>query len=386
MSRDITEERIGKLARDHGFELCRITKPAIEPRYLECYETWLAAGMQGEMGYMAESTRVERRRRPSTMLDGVRSVICVAMRYSPPPYTLDNANARRRNGVIAAYAHGHDYHDVMKKRLKALARDLDALLGAHDQRVYVDTAPVLEHALAESSGLGWQGKHSLTIHRDFGSWFLLGELFTTADLAADAPASQHCGSCTACLDLCPTRAIVAPYLVDARLCISYLTIEYRGHIPHRLRPMFGNRVYGCDDCQLVCPWNGKAKAPDDDILSPRGENILPDLASLLQLDDTAFRKRFSKSPVKRTGRVAFVRNVCIAAGNSGYADLIPVLESLSDDESPLVRAHAFWALARLAGDDADMRMHLTAIRAGERDHEAREDMSITMEQTRINHE
>jgi len=280
-------------------------------------------------------------------MNNVQTVISLAMRHAPPSYSLEQANSSSSQGVMASYAHGVDYHDVMKKRLKALARDLDILLGEHEQRVYVDTAPVLEHALAASAGLGWQGKHTLTIHRQQGSWMMLGELFTSAKIPVDGAASEHCGRCTACIDICPTRAIVAPYVVDANLCISYLTIEYKGFIPHKLRPLMGNHIYGCDDCQAICPWNNKAETPDTNLLTPRGENILPELAMLLHLDEQGFRERFRKSPVKRTGRAAFLRNVCIAMGNSDNIEFVPLLLKVLHDIEPLIRGHAIWALAAL---------------------------------------
>ncbi len=346
MPRDIRED-IRKLARSHGFDLCRFTRPVVDRKFIERFDAWLAQGYQAGMDWMAEPTRAARRRQPALMLDGVCTVISVAMRYSPPPYALNEAAAARGRGVIAAYAHGDDYHDVMKKRLKRLARELDELLGRHDQRVYVDTAPVLEHALAEASGTGWQGKHSLSIHRECGSWFLLGEIFTTADIEPDEPASNHCGTCTACMDACPTGAIVAPWMVDARRCISWLTIEHRGIIPRQLRPLIGNRVFGCDDCQMVCPWNRDVRKPEADALAPRGENCLPSLASLLALDETGFRARFRKSAVRRAGRDGLVRNACVAAGNSGDAALIEPLTPLLADASPVVRLHAAWALGRL---------------------------------------
>ncbi|MDX8407420.1 MAG: tRNA epoxyqueuosine(34) reductase QueG, partial [Mariprofundaceae bacterium] len=272
----------------------------------------------------------------------------------------------------------------MKKRLKALARDLDDLLGPHDQRVYVDTAPVLEHALAESSGLGWQGKHSLTLNRELGSYFMLAELFTTADIEADEPAAFHCGSCTACMDICPTKAIVAPFTVDANLCISYLSIEYKGFIRRDLRPLMGNRIYGCDDCQMVCPWNKHASSPDPDLLMPRRENILADLASLLQLDEADFRQRFAKSPVKRTGRAALQRNICIAMGNSGDAAFVPLLTAALKHDAALVRGHAAWALGRLASVDRnDVLAALQTASTAERDEQALEEMNLTIENIRM---
>jgi len=335
-------------AFEHGFDLCRFAQPKVAKLHQRSYQGWIAADMHGDMSWMAEESRVERRKQPDSMLADVQTVITVGMRHTPPPYSLEEAESEQGRGVIGAYAHGDDYHETMKKRLKALARDLDELLGAHHQRVYVDTAPVLEHALAENSGLGWQGKHSLTIHRDLGSWMMLGELFTSAGIDPDTPASNHCGTCAACMDICPTKAIVAAYVVDARLCISYLTIEFNGFIPRDLRPLMGNRIFGCDDCQMVCPWNRHAFAPEDDLLRPRSENVLPELVSLLQLDDDAFRQRFRKSPVKRTGRAGLLRNVCIAMGNSGDTNFVPVLTEALMDTEALIRGHAAWALGQLA--------------------------------------
>jgi len=338
-------------ARTHGFIRCCVTRPAVDAHHAEALQAWTDAGMHADMAWMAEAVRLSRRKQPESMLDGVNSVISVAMPYTPPHYALEEATAEQGAGVITAYAHGDDYHEIMKKRLKALAADLDLLLGSHDQRVFVDTAPVLEHALAERAGLGWQGKHTLTIDRALGSWFLLGEIFTTAEIEPDSPANNHCGSCTACIDICPTQAIVAPYIVDSRRCISYLTIEFDGYIPLSLRPLMGNRIYGCDDCQMICPWNGHAskdRIQFDDLLMPKGENNLPDLASLLQLDEEGFRIRFRRSAIKRTKRRGLLRNVCIAMGNSGQSTFIPNLLRVIADHEPLIRAHAAWALAQLS--------------------------------------
>ncbi|GAV21349.1 epoxyqueuosine reductase [Mariprofundus micogutta] len=341
-------------ASQHGFDLCHVTRPEIGSKHAEALEQWVAADMQGDMSWMGEATRLERRKDPQSMLDAVKSVITLAMRYTPPAYAIEAAESACGKGVITAYAHGDDYHDVMKKRLKALALDLDLLLGKHDQRVFADTAPVLEHALAESAGLGWQGKHSLTIHREVGSWLLLGEIFTTAALQPDEPATNHCGTCSACIEICPTQAIVAPYVVDARLCISYLTIEFDGFIPRQLRAKMGNRIYGCDDCQQTCPWNqhaARAACLKNDLLNPRGENVLPDLARILQIDGEEFRKIYRKSPIKRTKRAGLLRNVCIAMGNSGDTRFISDLVAVLNDEEPLIRGHAVWALAQLADDE-----------------------------------
>ncbi|MFQ5581153.1 MAG: tRNA epoxyqueuosine(34) reductase QueG [Mariprofundaceae bacterium] len=375
------KHEITRLAAEHGFDACHFTRPVIDGKLLDCFERWLAEGFYGDMEWMVEEERATRRKSPKSMLNGVKTVISVAMRYSPPPYSLTQAESERGRGVFAAYAQGDDYHEIMKKRLKALASELDALLGRHDQRVYVDTAPVLEHALAESSGLGWQGKHSLTIHRGKGSWFLLGEIFTTADIEPDEVATNHCGTCTACMDICPTKAIVAPYVVDARLCISYLTIEHRGFIPRQLRPLMGNRIFGCDDCQMTCPWNNDAASPTEDHLAPRGENILPELASLMRLDEEGFRARFRKSPVRRAGRTGLLRNVAIAIGNSGDCGFVPILlEALCDNE-PLIRGHAAWALERLCDSVSADRIvdKLQRARIAERDKNVLEEINLSIQ-------
>jgi len=368
--------RIRALARAHGFVLCRFTRPHIPPAHQAALDVWVQHGYHGDMQWMAEPERLARRKDPSRMLADVRTVISLAMPHAPPGYTLAQARAARGRGVIAAYAHGDDYHEVMKKRLKALARALDALLGRHEQRVYVDTAPVLEHALAEQAGVGWLGKHALTLARGHGSWLLLGELFTTAELPEDGKVRAHCGSCRACLQSCPTGAIVAPYVVDARRCISYLTIEFRGMIPHALRPAIGRRVFGCDDCQHVCPWNRKCEALSDDLLHARAERRLPDLAELFLCDEDAFRARFRKSPIRRTGRAAMLRNVCIAMGNDRDARWRPLLAQALRDASPVVRAHAFWALTRLPGTTNMLR----AAVARESDEAARHDMLHSLQE------
>ena len=387
------KQRIQACAQSHGFVRCQVTRPVLGAEHAEALRCWVDAGMQGEMAWMAEAVRMQRRLSPQSMLADVRSVISLAMPYTPPPYTLAEASAATSEGVITAYAHGDDYHEVMKKRLKLLAADLDALLGKYEQRVFVDTAPVLEHALAAASGLGWQGKHTLSIDRRLGSWFLLGEIFTTAELEADTVASQHCGSCTACIDICPTRAIVAPYVVDARLCISYLTIEFDGFIAHDLRPLIGNRIYGCDDCQQVCPWNGHARSqPDElsqtDLLKPRGENHLPDLASLLRLNEDEFRLRFRKSPVRRSRRRGLLRNVCIAMGNSGDHRFVADLLAVLDDDEPLIRGHAAWALGRLADvtDYSSILMALQRMLAVEAEPDVQQEIQLSMSYIRGRYE
>ncbi|MDQ6974195.1 MAG: tRNA epoxyqueuosine(34) reductase QueG [Mariprofundaceae bacterium] len=362
----MTVSAVRTLAKKHGFDACHFSRPMIKAQDKEALSHWLANDYQAHMTWMAEATRLERRKYPQRMLDGVQTVICLAMRHIPPAYDLNMAQQAKAQGVVASYAYGLDYHEVMKKRLKGLARDLDVLLGEHGQRVYVDTAPVLEHALAASSGLGWQGKHSLTIHREHGSYIMLGEIFTTAYIEENQPARQHCGSCTACLEVCPTKAIVAPYVVDANLCISYLTIEYKGVIPRALRSKMGNHIYGCDDCQMVCPWNRKV-TPVDDILMVNQANILPMLSNTLALDEQGFRQHFRKSPVKRTGRVVMLRNVCVAMGNSGILDFLPQLLLATKAEEALIRVHAIWAISQLIRESSSLLRHLDCLEQEESD-------------------
>jgi epoxyqueuosine reductase len=291
------------------------------------------------------ATTAARRGDPRALWPQVRSVIMLGLNYDQGNDPL--AILRRRDrGAISTYAQADDYHDVIKPRLKALARWLTAEAGG-DVKVFVDTAAVMEKPLAGAAGLGWQGKHTNLVSRQFGSWLFLGAIFTTLDLPPDAPESDHCGSCRACLDVCPTAAFPAPYRLDARRCISYLTIEHKGPIPRELRAPMGNRIYGCDDCLAVCPWNKFARAGREMKLAARGERRAPPLAELARLDDAAFRKLFAKSPVKRTGRDRFVRNVLIAIGNSGDATLAAEALRLLTDPSTLVRGAAVWALSRL---------------------------------------
>jgi epoxyqueuosine reductase len=295
------------------------------------------------MHWMA--TTAARRGDPRTLWPQVRSVIMLGLNYDQggDPMTILQ---RRDRGAISTYAQADDYHDVIKPRLKALARWLTAEAGG-DVKVFVDTAAVMEKPLAGAAGLGWQGKHTNLVSRQFGSWLFLGAIFTTLDLPPDAPETDHCGSCRACLDVCPTAAFPEPYRLDARRCISYLTIEQKGPIPRELRAPMGNRIYGCDDCLAVCPWNKFARAGREMKLAARGELRAPPLAELARLDDAAFRKLFAKSPVKRTGRDRFVRNVLIAIGNSGDTALAAEALRLLSDPSALVRGAAVWALSRL---------------------------------------
>jgi epoxyqueuosine reductase len=296
------------------------------------------------MAWMEENA--ERRSSPRVLWPEVESVILLGLNYGP---TVDPLAvlARSDRAAISVYARNRDYHDVIKGKLKEAAGFLAARASA-DVKVFVDTAPVMEKSLAEAAGLGWQGKHTVLVSREFGSWLFLGAIFTTAALPADPPEPDRCGSCRRCLDICPTDAFPAPYRLDSRRCISYLTIEHKGHIAAELRPGIGNRVFGCDDCLAVCPWNKFAQAGREVKLQQREDLDAPPLSDLARLDDAAFRSRFAGTPIRRTGRDRFVRNVLIAIGNSGDRALAAEAERLLDDPSPLIRAMAVWALGRLA--------------------------------------
>jgi epoxyqueuosine reductase len=291
------------------------------------------------------ATSAERRSDPRALWPDVRSIVMLGVNYGPDSDPLAALDKRDR-GVVSVYAQGDDYHDVIKSRLKALARWLVATAGG-DVKVFVDTAAVMEKPLAAAAGLGWQGKHTNLVSREFGSWLFLGSIFTTLALPFDDAEADHCGSCRACLDICPTAAFPAPYKLDPRRCISYLTIEHKGPIPRELRAAMGNRIFGCDDCLAVCPWNKFAQAGHEAKLAARPQLKEPPLADLARLDDAAFRALFAKTPVKRTGRDRFIRNVLIAIGNSGDVNLAREAERLLDDASPLVRGAAVWALSRL---------------------------------------
>lgn len=291
-----------------------------------------------------ERTR-DRRADPRALWPDVQRVVVLGLNYGPDDDPLALL-AQRERGLISVYARGDDYHELIKGKLKRIAQWM-VTQTASELKVFVDTAPVMEKPLAEAAGLGWQGKHTNVVSRTHGSWLFLGVLFTNLELPVDEPEPDHCGSCRACLDICPTNAFPAPYQLDARRCISYLTIEHKGPIPRELRPLVGNRIYGCDDCLAVCPWNKFAQAGREARLAARGENRAPPLAELLALDDPGFRARFTKSPIKRTGRDRFLRNVLIAAGNSEDPQLMPETARLLDDPSPLVRGAAVWALSRL---------------------------------------
>jgi len=338
-----------------------ITRPDAVPQAKARLERFLAEGLQGDMVWM--QTTAARRGAPAALWPDVRSVIMLGMNYGPGHDPLAILQARDR-AAISVYAQGEDYHELIKSRLKRFARWLIENAGG-EVKVFVDTAAVMEKPLAEKAGLGWQGKHTNLVSRQFGSWLFLGSIFTTLDLPADQPEPDNCGSCRACLDVCPTAAFPAPYRLDPRRCISYLTIEHKGPIPRALRPLIGNRVYGCDDCLAVCPWNKFARQGREAKLAARDTLRAPALAELARLDDAQFRALFAKTAIKRIGRDRFVRNVLIAIGNSGEAALAREAERLLDDVSPLVRGAAVWALGRLlpreafaelARDDADERV------------------------------
>ena len=306
-------------------------------------DKFIADGAHGDMVWMAETA--QRRASPSALWLDVRSVIMLGMNYGPDEDPLV-VLAKRDHAAISVYAKGEDYHELIKARLKDVARWLVANAGG-DVKVFVDTAAVMEKPLAASAGLGWQGKHTNLVSREFGSWLFLGSIFTTLDLPHDDREPDSCGTCSACLDICPTAAFPAPYRLDARRCISYLTIEHKGPIPRELRPLMGNRIYGCDDCLAVCPWNKFAEQGREAKLAARDVLRAPKLAELARLDDAQFRALFAKTSIKRTGRDRFVRNVLIAIGNSGDALLAAEAERLLDDASPVVRGAAVWALRRL---------------------------------------
>ena len=341
------DDRIRQFLRDEarrlGFDGLRITGADSIPEAGGRLEAFLEAGRHGTMGWMMETA--ERRGDPRSLWPSARSVIMLAMNYGPASDPLALLS-RPDRGAVSVYARHRDYHDVIKGRLKEIAGRFAARTGA-EVKVFVDTAPVMEKPLAERAGLGWQGKHTNLVSREFGSWLFLGSIFTTAELTPDAPESDHCGSCRACLDACPTDAFPAPYQLDARRCISYLTIEHAGPIPHEFRAAIGNRIYGCDDCLAVCPWNKFAAAAREQKLKARPDLEAPALAELLELTDASFRTLFSGSPVKRIGRDRFIRNVLIAAGNSGDESLVARCRALLGDRSPLVRGAAVWALSRL---------------------------------------
>lgn len=335
-------------ARELGFETMRVTRPDAIPKAGDRLRFFLDDGRHGTMAWM--EANAERRGDPRVLWPEARSVIMLAMSYAPETNPLD-ALGEPLKGVVSAYAKRSDYHDVMKGKLKELAGLVERRTGAA-VKVFVDTAPLMEKPLAQAAGIGWQGKHTNLVSRESGSWLFLGAILSAADLEPDGPEPDRCGSCSRCLDACPTKAFPAPYQLDARRCIAYLTIEYKGHIPEEFREPIGNRIFGCDDCLAVCPWNKFAGAAREARLSVRAELDDPPLADLLALDDAEFRVRFRNTPMKRTGRDRVVRNCLIAAGNARDASLLPTVQPLLADPSPLVRAMAVWAYRRLASPSA----------------------------------
>ena len=337
--------RLVEKARELGFAVAGFAPAADDPLRSKRLQEWLAAGHHGEMEWM--EARADVRKGPQSMWPEARSVIALGMSYAPDvdPLALEKHPEKAR---ISVYAQGRDYHDTVKKALKALARWLVEQAPGTELKVFVDTAPVMEKPLGEAAGIGWQGKHTNLVNREHGSWLFLGAIYTTLDLPPDEPHGATCGSCRACLDACPTDAFPAPFRLDARRCISYLTIEHAGPIPEEFREAIGSRIYGCDDCLAVCPWNKFAAAAHRHAaFAPREDLVAPRLAELLALDDAAFRAKFSGSPIKRIGRNRFVRNCLIAAGNSGDPALIPQVSHLTTDADPVVAEAARWALERL---------------------------------------
>ena len=341
---DTLKDRIAEEAKALGFDAVRFAAADSDGTAGAALAAFLADGRHGDMDWLAATA--ERRKSPQSLWPEARSVIMLGLNYGRGADPLAVLGERSR-GAISIYAQRADYHDVFKAKLKALARALQSMTDA-EVKVFVDTAPVMEKPLAAKAGLGWQGKHTNLVSREFGSWLFIGSIFTTAAIEPDAPEQDHCGGCRRCLDICPTRAFTAPYQIDARRCISYLTIEHKGHIAPQFREAMGNRIFGCDDCLAACPWNKFAQTARETKFAVREETASPPLAELLQLDDAAFRARFRGTPIKRTGHARFLRNVLIAAGNSRDLTLVPLIEARLGDDSPLVRAMAVWALARLA--------------------------------------
>ncbi|MCK1699410.1 tRNA epoxyqueuosine(34) reductase QueG [Bradyrhizobium sp. 144] len=363
-------------ARALGFDCIGITEPGTIESAGKHFLEFIASGGHGDMDWLA--AQPERRVDPRGLWQDVRSVIMLGVNYGPDQDPLAILQ-RRTRAAISVYAQGDDYHDLIKKRLKALARWLVATATCEvkpcEVKVFVDTAAVMEKPLAQAAHLGWQGKHTNLVSREFGSWLFLGAIYTTLELPRDDAEIDHCGSCRACLDICPTAAFPAPYRLDARRCISYLTIENKGPIPREFRKSIGNRIYGCDDCLAACPWNKFAQEGREAKLAARDALRAPGLAELARLDDAAFRALFTKSPVKRIGRDRFLRNVLIAIGNSGDAALADEARRLLEDESALVRGAAVWALGQLVPRDEFETMRATAI-ARERDDGVREEWEL----------
>ncbi len=344
MKSESLKQAVVERALAEGFSVARIAAADSIPDAPAQLRQWLSAGHHGEMGWMEE--RIDERAAPQALWSEVRYVVMLGMSYAPDSDPLAILSQTDK-AAISLYARRRDYHDVIKGKLKSVA-GLLAARGGVDVKVFVDTAPVMEKPLAQAAGLGWQGKHTVLVSREHGSWLFLGSIYTTAELPADEPEIDHCGTCRRCLAICPTDAFPQPYQLDSRRCIAYLTIEHQGHIEAELRPGIGNRVFGCDDCLAVCPWNKFAESAQETRLALKDDLAARPLAELAALDDAGFRTLFAGTPVKRTGRDRFVRNVLIAIGNSGRPDLAESAVALLGDASPLVRAMAVWALSRLA--------------------------------------
>ncbi|MBT5187446.1 MAG: tRNA epoxyqueuosine(34) reductase QueG [Kordiimonadaceae bacterium] len=349
------KENIQALAMDVGFDAVKFTDPKGLEKNADHFNEFIKKGHHGEMSWIEE--KADRRNSPLTLWPEVKSIIMLGMNYGPEHDPLQSL-LDKDNGNISVHALGKDYHDVVKKRLKQIARKIHQDHNV-EVKVFVDTAPVMEKPLAAKSGLGWQGKHTNLVSREFGSWLFLGSIFTTLEIEPDSPELDNCGSCRSCLDICPTKAFPAPYKLDARRCISYLTIEYKGHIDLEFRKAMGNRIYGCDDCLSVCPWNKYAKMTKEMHYFPRIELRRPQLEDLALMDDPTFRTFFSGSPIKRIGRDYFIRNVLIAIGNSDNNTYIPLLISKLEENSPYIRAMAVWALKELMSKSQFKVLHKT---------------------------
>jgi epoxyqueuosine reductase len=347
-----------------GFSAFGIAPADARPDLPEKLRHALAEGWHGDMDWMAETET--RRGRPDLLWPEARSVVMVGMNYGPESDPLQTL-AEKSLGTISVYARNRDYHELIKGKLKELAGLLARRTGAA-VKVFVDTAPLMEKPLAEAAGIGWQGKHSVVVSRQFGSWLFLGAILTDAELPASEPHEESCGSCRKCLDICPTNAFPAPFRLDARRCLAYLTVEHKGQIPLEFREAMGNRIFGCDDCLAVCPWNKFAKKTSEMKLMARSDLVAPRLADLAELDDPGFRALFAGSPIKRLGHARFLRNVLIAIGNSGDRTLLPKAEARLRDESPLVRGAAIWAVCRLA-EPAEAARLMARYRPAERDPE-----------------
>ncbi|MDG1995872.1 MAG: tRNA epoxyqueuosine(34) reductase QueG [Emcibacteraceae bacterium] len=341
------KKEIEKWAKDAGFDVIRFTDPSGLETNAAYFNDFLENNLHGDMKWIEE--KADRRKDPLTLWSDTKSIIMLAKNYGPSSNPLEMLD-KKEMGNISVYALGKDYHDIVKKRLKQVARQIHREFD-EEVKVFVDTAPVMEKPLATKAGIGWQGKHTNLVSKEFGSWLFLGSIFTTLELAPDPPEIDHCGSCQSCHDICPTNAFIAPYKLDARRCVSYLTIEYKGHIDREFRKLMANRIYGCDDCLAVCPWNKFAQQTSELNFHPRIELEYPRLSDLAKLNDEEFRKVFSGNPIKRIGRDYFLRNIMIAIGNSKDKTFIPLLKTKLKEDSPHIRAMAVWALSELCSDE-----------------------------------